>query len=374
MTTDSPRKGIAVNRTPLRYAAPAAAALALVLGLSACSASNEGSTGSPAAGISGTLNAGGSSAQESAVAAWKKAFQTTNPKSTINYDPVGSGGGRTQFLAGGLNLAGSDAFLTDAELAKAKTRCKGDVVEVPTYVSPIAVIFNLKGVNDLNLSPKTIGAIFQGTITKWDDAAIKADNPNATLPSTAITAVHRSDDSGTTQNFTDYLDQASNGGWTGGPLQTWPIKGGEGADGTSGVVAAVKGGDGTIGYADESQAGSLGKAKVKVGTSFTAPTQDAASKVLDASSPVTGRATTDIAITVDRKVTDSSVYPIVLVSYQIACQKYDDKAQAALVKAWLTYVTSTDGQSVASKSAGSAPLSSSFSTKVQDAIKTIAAA
>src|SRR5690349_3736560 len=167
-----------MKTTKLRSTAPAVAALTLVLGLSACGAANEDSSdGSASSGVTGTLNAGGSSAQESAVAAWKKSFQTTNPDTTVNYDPVGSGGGREQFLAGGLDLAGSDAYLDDEELAKAKDRCSGDVVEVPTYVSPIAVVFNLPGVDELNLSPKTIGGIFQGTITSWDDAAIKADNP-----------------------------------------------------------------------------------------------------------------------------------------------------------------------------------------------------
>ncbi|TXL62298.1 phosphate ABC transporter substrate-binding protein PstS [Aeromicrobium terrae] len=363
-----------MKTTKLRMTAPAVAALTLVLGLSACGAANEDpSDGSASGGLSGTLNAGGSSAQESAVAAWKKAFQTTNPETTVNYDPVGSGGGREQFLSGGLDLAGSDAYLDDEELAKAKDRCSGDVVEVPTYVSPIAVVFNLPGVDELNLSPKTIGGIFQGTITTWDDDAIKADNPDATLPSSKITPVHRSDDSGTTKNFTDYLDQASDGAWKGGVVETWPIKGGEGAEGTSGVISAVKGGKGTIGYADESQAGDLGTAAVKVGDSFTKVSPEAASKVLDASTPVAGRAATDIAIEVDRKVTEAGVYPIVLVSYQIACQTYDDQAKAELVKSWLTYVTSTDGQAAAAKDAGSAPLSSAVGEKVAAVVETIKA-
>ena len=365
-----------MNRNPRRHAASTASALVLVLGFSACGAANEGNSSTPTTGgatVSGTLNAGGSSAQEAAVAAWKSAFQTANPDASVNYDPVGSGGGREQFLSGGYVLAGSDAALSDAEVANAKTRCKSDVVEVPMYVSPIAVIFNVRGVDKLNVSPKTLGAIFQGTITTWDDPAIKADNPAATLPSTTITAVHRSDDSGTTQNFTDYLDQTSGGSWTGKAIQTWPVKGGEGAEGTSGVVAAVKSGNGTIGYADESQAGNLGKASIKVGTHFTAPSAEAAAKVLDASKQISGRSATDIAIAVDRKVTDSSVYPIVLVSYQIACQKYGDKAQAALVKAWLTYVASADGQSAAGASAGSAPLTSQFGSKVKAAVDTISA-
>lgn len=366
-----------MNRNSLRTAAPVAAALALVLALGACGAANESDdAGSPASdsSVSGTLNAGGASSQEAAVAAWKKQFQTANPDTTINYDPVGSGGGREQFLAGGLSVAGSDAYLDDDELAKAKKVCVDGVVEIPVYVSPIAVIYNLEGVDKLNLSPRTLGAIFEGSVTKWDDPAIKADNPDAKLPSSAITPVHRSDDSGTTKNFTGYLAETSAGGWTGGEVETWPIKGGEAAEGTSGVVAAVTSGKGTIGYADESQAGDLAKASVKVGADFTQPTPEAAAKVLDTATPVEGRGPTDIALNIDRKTTEAGVYPIVLVSYQIACQTYDDANTAELVKAWLTYVAGDEGQAAAAETAGSAPLSTEFGKKAQAAIATIKAA
>ena len=364
-----------MNRKNLRIAAPAAM-LALALGLSACGAGNEDSADAAPSGdsVSGTLNGAGASSQEAAVAAWKKQFQTTNSGATINYDPVGSGGGREQFIAGGVSFAGSDAYLEDAELASAKKQCNSDVVEIPVYVSPIAVIYNLDGVDDLNLSANTIGQIFEGKITKWNDAAIAADNPDADLPDTNITAVHRSDDSGTTKNFTDYLDQASEGGWTQGEIETWPLKGGEAAEGTSGVVAAVKGGNGTIGYADESQAGELGKANVKVGDEFVAPTPEAAAQVLDTAAPVAGRDATDIAVDVDRKTEAAGVYPIVLVSYQIACQTYEDAETADLVKAWLTYVAGPEGQATSASSAGSAPLSDDFSSKVLAAIETIKAA
>lgn len=357
----------------LRTAAPLAVAVTLALGLSACGAANETTETGDSTGLSGTINAGGASSQESAVAAWKKAFQTENPETTVNYDPVGSGGGREQFIAGGLAIAGSDAYLDDDELAAAKTQCNSNIVEVPVYVSPVAVIFNLPGVTELNLTPEVVGGIFEGTITTWDDAAIKADNPDAELPSTAISPVHRSDDSGTTENFTDYLDQASNGSWTGGVDKAWPIKSGEAAAGTSGVVSAVTKGEGTIGYADASQAGDLSVAKIKVGDTFVAYSPEAAAAVLDASKQVEGRDATDIAIEVDRKITTDGVYPIVLVSYQIACEKYSDEAQAELVKSWLTYVTSADGQAVAAQDAGAAPLSADLSTKVTAAIETITA-
>ncbi len=364
-----------MNRNSLRIAAPAAA-LALAFGLSACGAANEpADSGSTDSGtkVSGTLNGAGATSQEAAIAAWKKGFQTANPDVTVNYDPSGSGGGREQFIAGGVQFAGTDAYLEDEEVKAATAKCGSDIVEVPVYVSPIAVIFNLDGVDELNLSAKTIGQIFEGKITKWDDAAIKADNPDAELPSTDITPVHRSDDSGTTKNFTDYLDKASDGGWTQGVVETWPVKGGEGASGTSGVVAAVKGGSGSIGYADESQAGDLGKAKVKVGDDYTEPTPEAAAKVLDTAAPVSGRAATDVAVDIDRKTAEAGVYPIVLVSYQVACQTQKDKATADLVKGWLTYVASSDGQAAAAETAGSAALSSDFSTKVQAAIETIKA-
>ena len=279
-----------MNRMSLRITAPAVTALALALTLSACGAANEGTgaTGTDSGtSLSGTLNGAGSSAQEAAVGAWKAGIQSGNPDLTVNYDPAGSGAGREQFIAGGVAFAGSDAYLADDELKAAAERCGSDVVEVPTYVSPIAVVYNLDGVDELNLDAKTIGAIFEGTIKTWNDPAIAKTNPDAKLPSGKITAVHRSDDSGTTKNFTEYLDQASNGGWSGGVVETWPIKSGEAAEGTSGVVAAVKGGSGTIGYADESQAGDLGKVKVKVGDSFTDPTPDAAAKTLDTAIPST---------------------------------------------------------------------------------------
>ena len=356
----------------MRRAAPAAAALLLALGLTACGAANEDPATGAESGLSGTLNGGGASSQEAAVAAWQKGFQSANPDVTVNYDPIGSGGGREQFLAGGISYAGSDAHLDDDELAKAEDRCAGPVVEVPTYVSPIAVIFNLDGIETLNLTPETIGGIFEGEITQWDDPAIAADNPDADLPSSKITPVHRSDDSGTTENFTEYLDATSGGSWSGGVVETWPVKGGEAAEGTSGVVSAVTNGEGTIGYADASQAGELGTAAVKVGDEFVEYSPEAAAAVLDASTQVEGRAETDLALTIDRKIDAKGVYPIVLVSYQIACQKYDDAAEAELVKAWLSYVTSSDGQAAAAKDAGSAPLSEAVGSKVQAAVETIA--
>ena len=112
--------------------------------------------------------------------------------------------------------------------------------------------------DNLQLAPSTIAKIFTGKITTWNDPAIAADNPGVNLPATAIAPVHRGDKSGTTQNFTDYLSGAAKADWPSPVADTWPIQGGEAAQGTSGVIGAVKGGQGTIGYADESQAKGLG--------------------------------------------------------------------------------------------------------------------
>src|SRR5262249_38824104 len=150
--------------------------------------------------VTGTISGAGASTQQAATQAWVAGFQTTNPDATINYDPSGSGAGRTQFEGGGVDFAGSDVYITGDEIQKAKTRCNGDYVEVPDYVSPIAVVYNLQGVSNLQLSASVIAKIFDGKITKWNDPAIAGLNSGVTLPDTAIAPVHRSDKSGTTAN------------------------------------------------------------------------------------------------------------------------------------------------------------------------------
>ncbi|MCW2842263.1 MAG: pstS [Nocardioides sp.] len=355
---------------------------ALVLALSGCAAGNDSGSGSSGSGgsgsgsLSGTLNGGGSSAQESAQGAWRAGFQSANDGVTVNYDPVGSGTGRENFISGAYTFAGSDSALTtDAgELDKATARCGGAApIEVPAYVSPIAVVYNLSGVDSLQLSAPVIAQIFDGKITKWNDPLIAADNPDATLPDTTITPVHRQDDSGTTSNFTDYLEKAADGKWTYPHDGVWPIKGGESGDGTSGLVAAVKAGEGTIGYADESQVGDLGVAALKVGTDYNMPTADGAAQVLAESPRTQGRDAVDMAIDVDRTATDAGAYPLMLTSYLIACQTYDNASDADLVKGFLAYVVSAEGQQAAADQAGSAPLDSSLQQEAAGIVDKIAA-
>ncbi|MDQ6641171.1 MAG: phosphate ABC transporter substrate-binding protein PstS [Actinomycetota bacterium] len=355
-----------------RLVAPGIAALTLGMALTGCGAANE--TSGASSKLSGKLDGSGSSAQSAAMDAWRSAFQTANGNVTINYDPAGSGAGVTKFNAGGVDFAGSDAALDPkaGEVAAAKKRCGADALEVPDYVSPIAIVYNLKSVSKLQLSAKTIAGIFDGKITKWNNSAIKAENPGVTLPPKAISPVHRSDESGTTKNFTDYLSKAGNGGWSYKADKVWPIKSGEGASGTSGVISAVTQGDGAIGYADDSQAGSLSKVSIKVGSAYVAPSAAGAAKALQASPLDTGRPAGDMAIKVDRTTTAAGAYPLFLASYLIACPTYP-KGKAEIVKAFLSYIISTKGQQEAAKNAGSAPLPTSIQAKAQAIVGKITA-
>jgi phosphate transport system substrate-binding protein len=360
-------------------AVPLSVALAGSLVLSACGAANEGGAaggqGSGGGELSGTLNGAGASSQQAAMAGWSAGFSSVQPGVTVNYDPVGSGGGREQFLDGGVDFAGSDAALDDEELALAEERCGTEgVFEMPNYISPIAVIYNLEGVDELNLSPETVAGIFAQEITTWNDPAIAEDNPDAELPDTAITPVNRADDSGTTTNFTEYLAAVAPDVWTFEPDGVWPVDGGEAAQGTSGVVQAVGAGAGAIGYADLSQAGELGVARIGVGEEFVEPTAEGAAAVVEASENVEGRGEYDFAIEVARDTAESGQYPIVLVSYHIGCVQYDDQETADLVKAFMDYAISEEGQQAAAEAAGSAPISDVLRDEGQSAVDAITVA
>jgi len=354
-----------------------AMAAALAFGIAACGDANSGSDSSNAAGsdsggsVSGNLAGAGSSAQDAAMQAWIAGLQSSSPDATVSYDPVGSGGGREQFVSKGVDFAGSDSALADDELKGAQDRCGGvdNLVEIPVYVSPIALVYNVPGVDSLQLSPETAAKIFKQEIKNWNDPAIAADNPGAKLPDLRISPVNRSDESGTTQNFTDWMSQAAPKVWTYPSDSNWPVKGGEAAEGTSGVIDAVKNGKGTIGYADDSQAGELGVAKIKVGNEYVAPSAEAAAAVLDKSKESTDAGKYVFTFKLDRTVTGT--YPVTLVSYQIACTKYDSADKGKLVQALYKYIVSPEGQDAAAKNAGSAPISDKLRQQIQPAVDAI---
>jgi phosphate transport system substrate-binding protein len=166
---------------------------------------------------------------------------------TLNYNPIGSGGGIAAITARNVDFGASDAPLSPDQL----TACKG-CVEIPIALSATSVLYNLPGVkNNLHMTGKVLSQIYMGQVTKWNDPAIQKLNKGVSLPSSTITTVHRSDGSGTTYNFTDYLSSVSTE-WKSkvgvGTSVNWPV--GTGGRGSAGVSAIVSQTEGSIGYAD----------------------------------------------------------------------------------------------------------------------------
>jgi phosphate transport system substrate-binding protein len=344
-------------------------------------AMTESSDGGEMVEVSGTLIGAGASSQAAAMQGWIAGFQDANPDVTVEYDPIGSGGGRETFLSGGSDFAGSDAALKDDEYQQSIERCAGDqgAVNLPHYISPIALPYNLPSLEGeiLNLSPEVIAGIFANEITVWNDPAIAADNPDLELPDTTINPVHRSDESGTTENFTDYMSQAAPDVWTFGAIEAWDSDGpggGEGAPQTAGVVAAVSAGEGSIGYADASQIGDLPAAAVGVAGEFLEFTPEAAGRIVDSSERTGGQSEFDFAIEVNRTPDTPDTYPIALVSYHIVCLEYDDQETVDLVKAFMSYIGSDEGQAASAESAGSAPISAEVQAEIQNTIDQITVA
>ncbi|GAA1896924.1 phosphate ABC transporter substrate-binding protein PstS [Asanoa iriomotensis] len=365
-----------------RHGTIACLALTAALALSACGSDNEAPSSPSASGgastaaadcATGTLNAFGSSAQKNAVDEWRKAYQQLCTGTTINYEPNGSGAGIQSFIAKTADFAGSDSALKEEEQPKADARCgTGPAIHLPMVIGPVAVAYNLPGVDGLQLKPETLAKIFAGTIKKWDDPAIKADNSSATLPSTNIQTVHRSDESGTTDNFTNYLSTVAAADWTFGKGKAWKAPGGTGSKGSDGVATSVKGAEGSIGYMEWSYAenGGLSKAKIANGAGeFTELTAEAAGKTI-AGAEVTGTGD-DLKMKIDYATKAAGAYPIVLVTYEIVCSKGTPADKLALVKGFLSYAASAEGQGSLTE-LGYAPLPTEVQTKVQASIKNLA--
>ena len=366
----------------LRFSRHAAIAViaAGALALTACGsdnpteAANGGSSSAGKGKVTGTLTGIGSSAQGAAMDVWKSEFATASQGANVQYSPDGSGAGRKALLDGSAQFGGSDAYLKDEEYASSTTQCGPDgALNIPVYISPIAVAFNLPDIKELNLDAVTVAKIFRGEISKWDDPAIAELNPDSSLPDLAVTPVNRSDDSGTTTNFTEYLAAAAPEAWTDKASGVWPASlKGENAKGTSGVVKTVTDTPGAVTYADDSAvSGKLGIARIKVGESFTKISAEAAAKAVDAGKPVEGRNANDLSIKLDRTTTVEGAYPIVLVSFHVVCSAYADQKTVDLVKAFESYVVSDAGQTAAADAAKSAPLSKTLADKALKSIESI---
>ena len=321
----------------------------------------------------GSVTVAGSSAQKNAMDEWTKTYQGTCSGASVNYQPVGSGAGVQQFLAGTVDFAGSDSALKPAEHPQADARCKtGKAIDLPMVVGPIAITYNLKGVDSLVLDAPVIAKIFAGKITTWNDPAIGKLNAGAKLPSTKIQAFHRSDESGTTDNFQKYLTAAAPADWTFGKGKKFNAPGGQSAKGSDGVTQAVKSTQGAVTYAELSFAknAALGIAKLSTGAASPVElTTDTAAKAVEAAT-VESSGGNDLTLKLDYATKTDGAYPLILVSYEIVCEQGTAKDKLAVVKGFLTY-TSGDGQKVLS-GLGYAPLPESIRSKVAAAVGALA--
>lgn len=356
-------------------------AVAAALALTACgSASNTdatstkaGSTASADAScFSGSLSGQGSTAQGNAMQLATTNFATKCSGAKVNYAPTSSGQGITAFLAKQVGWAGSDSALNSAkgEPAKAKAACGSEAWDLPMVVGPIAISYNLKGVGKLTLTPDLTAKIFSGKITTWNDPAIAAANKGVTLPSTKISVFFRSDSSGTTDNFTNYMHTTDPADWTADHAKQWAGKVGQGKAGSAGVGSAVKSTDGAITYVEWSYAitNKLSMAQVDNGGGAVELTAATASKAAEAAT-ISGTGN-DLKLKIDYGTKAAGTYPIVLVTYEIVCSKYSDASTAKAVKSFLSYTASPEFQGKLS-TVGSAPLPAPIQTKVVAAINAI---
>jgi phosphate transport system substrate-binding protein len=352
------------------------------LALSACGSDNNAATSgasdkSVAAGAkgdcpTGTLNIEGSSAQKNAIEEAIRTFQDKCKGANVNYAATGSGAGIKQFIAGQVDIGGSDSSLKTKvkdgkiEAADAAKACGSPAWNLPMVTGPIAFAYNLKGVDKLVITPEVAAKIFNGVITTWNDPAIMAINKGATLPSTAIKVFFRSDDSGTTDNFTKWLNAAAPSAWTAEPGKKWTGKG-EGKPQNTGVANAVKSTPGGVTYTEWSFAkdNNLGIAQVDNGGGPVALSAASVAKSVAAAQQV-GQGN-DLSLKLDYATKEAGAYPILLVTYEIACAKAKDPAKTALTKAFLKHFSSTETQS-SLENLGYAPLPTSVQTKVSAAI------
>jgi phosphate transport system substrate-binding protein len=314
-----------------------------------------GGTTTTAAALAAELNGAGATFPAPVYVEWIGAFQQANPGVKMNYQSVGSGAGIQQFTKQTVDFGASDAFMKPEEITAAEAARAGAKVEqIPTVFGAITLAYNLAGSPKLNLDNATLAGIFLGKITKWNDAALVALNPDIKLPATDIKVVHRSDSSGTTNSFTSYLTAVSPD-WAAGPKSgktvQWPV--GVGGQGNDGVAGIIKQNENSIGYVElayASQNGMTMAAMKNAAGKFVAPSLDSTTKAAEG-----------IQIPADMNLlpvvmnsASGDAYPIVSPTYILAYTVMPaDKAPA--FKAFLTWALSDEGTAIATD-LGYAPL------------------
>lgn len=364
------------------------AALSLVaagaLLLSACGSDNNTASGSGGdAAPSGidcggkeALKASGSSAQANAMTRFINAYEKDCPGFTLNYTSSGSGAGVSEFLGGQTDFGGSDSPLSaeKGEYDRAKERCGGsDAWNLPAVFGPIAITYNVEGVDGLVLDGATAAKIFNGTVKTWDAPEIAALNEGVTLPAQPINVVFRSDESGTTDNFQKYLDAASAGAWGKGAGKSFAGGVGEGAKGNEGTSAAIGSTPGSITYNEWSFAKAQNLSIAKIITS-------AGPEPVELSTESAGVAIDGVKFkgegndlvldtTTFYTPTEPGSYPIMLAAYEIVCSEYPDAEVATAVKAFM-HSALGNGQTGLEDN-GYIPVPEAFKTRLTEAVDAI---
>jgi phosphate transport system substrate-binding protein len=358
----------------------------LAFTLSGCGSDNNAGTSSPTSGASGTtaaaaadcggknsVTAEGSTAQQNAIAEFNKVWGQTCPGKTLAYNPTGSGAGVDQFIAKQVDFAGSDSALSGDQVAKATDRCGGNPAwNLPLVFGPVAMAFNVDGVDKLVVNGDVLAKIFQGQIKKWNDPAIAALNSGATLPDADIKPIYRSDSSGTTDNFQKYLGAAAPQSWTKGAGKEFQGGAGEGAQKSAGVVQAIQATPGAIGYVEKgfAQQAGLKTAQIDSGGGPVELSDESTQKAVDSAKfKAEGN---DLALDLNAlyATKDAGVYPLMLATYEIVCSKGYDADTAAGVKSFLT-VSANQGQANLS-GAGYVPLPDAFKQRLLKSVDAIA--
>ena len=348
-----------------RFAAVGVPVAAMALILAACGSSNNGGGSGGGSSGSGTLNGSGSTFQLTFQQTAIQNFKSVEPNLTVNYGGGGSGKGRTDLASNVVQYAGSDtAPIPSEEVSSFKGKT---VLYFPVLVGPITISYNLPGVKNLKLDAPVIADIFQAKITKWNDSKIKALNPGVNLPSTSITIARRSDSSGTTQNFSEFLVEGAPGVWKLGSDSTinWPStsRGGNGNGGVAQIVKSTTGAVGYVDYADAKASGlSFASVKNKAGN-YIAPSTQSATQAAD-------------HVTVKPNLTFSAIwasgsgsYPITYQSWVLVYQSQSSSSTAKNLKSYVGYLLG-DGQQLLPQ-LGYAPLPSSLDQQAKSQLSKI---
>lgn len=284
-----------------------------------------------------TINGAGATFPAPLYERYAREVRKKHPELKINYQGIGSGGGIRQTIAGTVDFGGSDAAMTDAEIAKVKN----GVILVPTAGGAVSVVYNVPGVNNLRLSRATLPAIFSGQITNWNDGKIKADNPGVNLPNQPIRFVVRADSSGTTFIFTNHLSATSpyfKGRIGANTAPKWTLPNALRGKGNPGVAALVSRTPGSIGYVEYAYAAKNNLKSAQIQNrkgEFVAPSLQSANAALS---------TVSFPDNFRTFVGDPSQgYPIVGLTWMMVYRQYADAAKSQAVKRWINWVL-TDGQ------------------------------